>query len=59
MFTLHPSPTEVTKGRSLRVALVVFIVILFAGVFVFLFVFLLVRLLSKQDISSYRPTTSV
>src|ERR1700677_3494048 len=43
---------------SLRVAVVAFVVIIvvfFAVAFVFLFVFFLSWLLSKEDISSYRP----
>jgi hypothetical protein len=59
MFPLHPSPTEISKGTSLRVAvvIVVVIVIFFAVALVFLFV-LLVWLLSKDD-GGYRPMTRV
>jgi hypothetical protein len=57
MFPLHPSPTEISKARSLRVAVVVIVVIIvifFAVVFVFL-----VWLLSKDDIGGCRPITRV
>jgi hypothetical protein len=46
--------------RSLRVAVVVFVIVIFFAVgFVFLFVFFLVWLLPKQDIGSYRPIRRV
>jgi hypothetical protein len=50
-------PTEIDKGRSLRVAVVVFviIVIFFALALVFLFVFFLGWLFSNEDIGSHRP----
>jgi len=50
------------KARSLRIAVVVFVVItviFFAVALVFLFVFFLVWLLSKEDIGSYRPIRRV
>jgi hypothetical protein len=55
MLTLHPSPTEIKRARSLRVAvaLVVIIVIFCAVVFLFFLFFLfLVWLLSKEGIGS-------
>jgi hypothetical protein len=67
MFPLHPPPTEISKGTSLRVAVVVIVVIIvifFAVAFVFLFVPLvflfvpLVWLLSKDD-GGYRTMTRV
>jgi len=50
-------PLKQVKARSLRVAatVVVTIVILFAVIFLFF----LVWLLSKEDIGSHRPITSV
>ena len=60
MFTLHPSPRNKMRARSLRIAVIFFIgiVIFFAVAFVFLFVFLAWPL-SKEDIGSYRPTRRV
>ncbi len=56
MFTLHPSPRNKMRARSLRIAVifVIGIVIFFAVAFVFLFVWLL----SKDDISRYRAIRS-
>src|SRR5438552_11092390 len=54
MFTFHPSPTEINKGR-LTLSVYPGVDLLFAVAFVFLFVFLAWSL-SKEDIGSYRPT---
>jgi hypothetical protein len=62
MFPLHPSPTEIARAGSLRVAVVIVVIIVIfwavAFVFVFLFVFL-VWLLSSDDIGGCQPITRV
>ena len=57
-WTVHPSPTNEIRARSLRVAIVAFVftVIFFlpAVVLFFVFVIFLVWVVSKEDIGSYR-----
>jgi len=61
MFPLHPSPTKLSKGTSLRVSVViaVIIVIFFVVAFIFFLFVFLVWLLSKDHIGGYRAIRRV